>query len=381
MQQLVRNILKSTTQLDNWETSLDNFTQVFDVAAAGMFSVHEFESHSMNFVWSELLRDGLTEEDLGNLERGEDDADSTAYKFLVRMPAQKLYSEPQCFGLKSAKDLPPSRLRKATEELGIETRIGSVLNRTGPWFDGLFAHAKNDRQLSALLANKNADIILPIIANSVSLGRTLFALRNQFQAALSVLDNLGIGVLLIDRSGCVIEHNVEAKRIIDMDDGLKLTRDKRIKLSTSDKTAELYSMISAVNGLLHGDIKTMPNLLAGTKRSEDYDLLFSVIPISDHLGELEVGLKSAFVAVIDPNRENALSTDGLAILGALTNAEISIVDLMVQGFRLDEVANQRDVSMNTVKSQLQSISAKLRCKSQNDIIRMAAATRVPLKLD
>jgi len=62
----------------------------------------------------------------------------------------------------------------------------------------------------------------------------------------------------------------------------------------------------------------------------------------------------------------------------LSEAENSVVDLLVQGLRPVDVAERRDVSLNTIKTQLKVVLQKLRCSTQSDIIRVAAATRVPI---
>jgi len=94
---------------------------------------------------------------------------------------------------------------------------------------------------------------------------------------------------------------------------------------------------------------------------------------------IEAGLKCAFVTVIDPSRKKPLSSEGLTALGHLTTAESAIVQFLVEGHRPSDIAERRDVSVNTIKSQLKDVSRKLRCKSQSDIIRVAAATRLPLE--
>lgn len=153
---------------------------------------------------------------------------------------------------------------------------------------------------------------------------------------------------------------------------------KRIVLRSADKTSELEAMIIAANGPLRGEIEKGHSLLSAARPSGAYDFLVSVRPLSDSQAELEAGLKCAFVTVIDPDRKNILSAEGIATLGQLSDAESAVVDLLIQGFRPAEVADQRDVSLNTIKTQLRTISQKLRCSSQSDIIRISANTRMPI---
>jgi len=346
-----------------------------------MFSVHEFEQHNINFAWSQYFRENLTPEDFHVMQSGRDVGDIPAYEHLFRNPACVFYEEREIFNVKRLEDLHHSNVRDITRRLGFYTRCGASLNKTGPWIDGFFCQHKTEAEVSGLIGDERLELILPIMANSVSLGRSFQALRSRFQAALSVLDAWGVGVFLVDATGCVVEHNKEAQHILDAKDGLELSKGKRLKLNSPDSTKELENMIVSANGLLLGELDVANSLLAADRPSELYDYLISVSPLEDNEGELEVGLKCAFVTVIDPNRKNALSAAGVTKLGQLTEGESQVVSLLIKGFRPLDVADQRNVSLNTVKTQLKSISQKLRCSTQADIIRIAAATNMPIEHD
>ncbi len=379
MKDLVQSILSCSTSPESWDKTLDTFNDTFEISASCMFSVHEFREFRMNFAWSDFFRQNLTPEISEMMQSGGDVGDQPGYRFLCQKPAQTLYDELTMFGVNRHKDLPHSNVRDLTDDWGFCMRVASALNKTGPWIDGIFFQHRQDTEWRSFVGDKRPDIILPIMANSVALGRTLQALRTRYKASLSILDALGLGVFLVDATGCVIQHNKEAQRILDASDGLSMNMGKRLKLHSPDKTSELEAMINVANGLLRGEMGDGHSLISSVRPSRAYDYLFSVRSLSDCRAELEMGLKCAFVTVIDPARKNALSADGISTLGQLSNAESEIVSLLVQGFRPAKVAEQRGVSLNTVKTQLQVITQKLRCSTQSDIIRMAAATRIPLE--
>jgi DNA-binding CsgD family transcriptional regulator len=343
-----------------------------------MFSVHEFREFRMNFAWSDLFRRSLPPEAFELMQSGGDVGDQPGYDYLFSQPAQKFYDELTLFGVSHRDDLPPSNVRDIAKSMGLRMRVASALNKTGPWLDGVFFQHTQDAEWKRFAKDTRSELVLPIMANSVSLGRTLQALHARFQASLAALDALGLGVFLVDATGCVIDHNKEAQRILDLQDGIYLNASKHLKLHSSGQTSELESMINNANGLFLGELKGSNSLMASRRPSEAHDYLISVLSLSDSKAELEVGLKCAFVAIIDPQRKDALSIAGITKLGQLSAAESDIVNLLVRGFRPAEVAVQRDVSVNTIKTQLKGISQKLRCSSQGDIIRIAAATNIPL---
>lgn len=378
MKDLVTSILNSATVPSNWESALDQFNAEIGFASSCMFSVHEFETSRMNFVWSQLFRDRAPAEVIANIERGDDAEDSPGYQFLLSNPAQKLYDELTAFGVQSEAELPKSNVRDMIAELGLGLRAASALNRRGPWLDGLFCQTRPGDDVRALANDPRTELLLPIMSSTVVLGRLIATLTAQFQTALGALDALGLGVFLIDGRGTVLTHNREADRIVAQADGLRMSKARTLVMRNEDSASQFKMMIERANGLFSGVLDPAPPALALPRPSGAYEYLMSVRPLADAAGELQTGLGCAFVTVIDPARRDALSADGLATLGDLTETERAVVELLIQGFRPAEVAKQRNVSPNTVKTQVQSISQKLRCNGQSDIIRVAAATRLPI---
>lgn len=378
MKDLILHALDTATSPENWGATLDTFNSTFGVSASCAFSVHEFGQFSMDFFWSDFFRQNLTPEIIAMMAGGGDEGDRPAYERLFQLPAQKLYSEYVTFDVETLDDLPKSAVRDLTKGWGFCMRTAAALNQTGPWIDGFFCQSRSDAEWKSLVADARTDLILPIFANSISLARTFNALKARYNAALSVLDALGLGVFLVDVRGYVISVNAEGRKIADADDGLSISHDGRMRLVSADQTAELQSMVEAANIVLDGEAAPDRSLMSAQRKTDKYDYLISVLALSDSKAELEPGFKCAFVTVVDPDREDSLSADGVQLLGQLSGAETIIVQLLVKGLRPSDVADQREVSVNTVKSQLQTIYQKLRCSSQADIIRIAAATRLPI---
>jgi|GEM_PF-1775971 len=378
MKQLVEDVMASCADPTLWDRALNSFNEVFGITASCMFSVHEFRDLRLNFAWSQYHRTQMQPDVLEMMQAGGDGGDAPGYETLLRLPAQTLYDEPALFQVDGYGDLPPSNVRSITEGHGFVMRCAAALNQNGPWIDGLFCQHKSDREWRGFLADGRVQIILPMMASGVALGRTLGALRARYQASLSVLDALGLAVFLVDHSGSVIERNTAAQRILDDADGLSVSRQNHVKLSGPERTSELETMIEAANGLARGNLGAARTVLSCARPSGRYDYLLSVRALSDVNAELETGLKCAFVTVIDPARQQHLSVEGLKELAQLSDAEGAVAALLVEGLKIAEVAERRNVSPNTIKAQLKSISQKLRCSSQSDIIRMAASTRIPL---
>lgn len=392
MQSLITNIMATTVQPARWGEALDEFNQYFELPSTAILSFNSHNNYKKDIYTSAFLRNALSPELLDYLSSGQDN-DNDAYQALLRMKAQILYREDTIISAPDnpellSKDLknptneplnlPESRLRDIMGNNGISIRIASKLNLSGPWMDGFFIHTKTTQQGRRIIANNEINLLLPIIAQSLNLGRCFEALRQQFNAALSALDHLGLGVFLLNNQGDIINFNNEAQRIIDLKDGLTMTANNKLRMKPADTQDTFNLLVQQANGVLQGDVVKFNNLLSIQRPSRKFDYLVTVRPMLDHLGELEKNLGCAFVSVIDPCRKNTISIEGLTTLGSLSIAESEVVRLIVNGYKTDEVADHRGVSLNTVKSQLKAISSKLHCSGQSDIIRTAVATKIPI---
>lgn len=227
-----------------------------------------------------------------------------------------------------------------------------------------------------MLADNRMPIVLKIMERSIELQRIFDTLRARYRAALSVLDNLGLGIVLVTDKGEIILSNTEAQRIFDLSDGIHIGRDNRLSCDDPEYSAQLQALASAAGAA--AAIPSAPAILTIPRPSGHFDFVVSTGAIHDSLAELDPGLNCGVIVVIDPLRPIPLDVRGAAALGKLTPAETEIASALVAGLSASEIATSRDTSLHTIRTQLKTLSAKLRCNSQADIIRLAAATRLPL---
>lgn len=378
MKPLFESILKSAITPNIMEDTLDEFCNWFEVSSAGLLTVSEFEHLRVNVAWGGWLRNGKAPRLIAAFSAGEDTDDDARYRTLSRRPAHRLFREIELAGVSRVEDLPATRILRVGYQEGLRERLGALVNHTGPWLDVFTIQTFRDGEAEAIIASRQTELALPLFAHAVAMGRIFEAMRQRYAAALGVLDHLGLGVFLVSPGGEAMLTNAEARRILDLRDGIGLSRERRLVAATPEATAALAAMIGRVNRTAAGEGADAAERLALQRPSGAHPLLVTIRPLLDHQGELETGLRCAFVIVIDPARPGALSAEGLVALGALTPKEAELARLLVAGCSLQEAAERREVSIDTVRNQMKSITAKLRCSGQSDVIRLAAATRLPL---
>lgn len=379
MRDLFELILRSATSPDLIEDALDAFCMEFGVGSSSLLFVRDFSTHGLSASWGGKLRNGEATKSRELFESGGDIDDQVIYRAQIQKPSMRFFSEVEILDLKDQKHLPPSAIREMLAKEGLGHRFGARLNSQGPWADIMSFHALDRTQTKDALKDRRVDLVLPLFSHSITMGRMFSELRSRYGAALTVLDRLGLGVFIVSKENEVIEKNREAKRILSLGDGIKIDRYGKLVAHDTETSASILKAISGSFSVFESESKAPEQTINLKRPSEDLDFLATVCPLFDHRAELEIDLRCVFVLVIDPSRPNPLSVDGLVQLGRLSPKERELAELLVRGHRLSEAADRRGVSIETVRNQFKSIAAKLRCSSQSDVIRIAAATRLPLE--
>ena len=377
MQYLVETILACAQRQDRWEPAIDALADEFDLFAAVLFKLHDFQTQRGGFYWSDRVRTGLPEAVRRQVEAGEDTDDHAAFAGLLQLPPLVPHDELSILGVNRVEDLPPSDIRAHANAAGVKVRIGTILNRNGPWADCLITHTKGPEDHIAFAHDPRFRMIAPLLAGTVTIGRVFDELRSRYNAALMALDHLGLGVFILDSAGRVVERNAGAQAILDQRDGIALASTGELRLADPEAQLALKQAVQTQSHPLEAGPDARLNMLTAPRPSGAFDFLISARALRDVDGEMARGFAGVFLTVIDPTRRDVLSADGLTELGALTDAESRITQMLVQGHKVLHISEQQEVSVETVRSHVKSVLRKLRCNSQGDVIRAAASTRLP----
>lgn len=263
-------------------------------------------------------------------------------------------------------------------DVGVFRRITTRLNDNGAWLDGLtFLFAKDRGQMTAP-ERETARIFLPHVAKAVELTRPFQLLKIRFQGVLSALNHLNIGLLLLSESGAVVVKNAEAERILDLKDGLSIDSGGRLRARAGSGDEVLGAAVAAAVSTAKAEGNDSGTLLAVARPSLSDSFLLSVAPLIDSTLGLSDGLRGAMVFIIDPQNRAVISTAGMEALYDLTSAEASVCRLLVDGHPTQDIADMRNVGLETVRTQVKSILGKTRSAKRADVVRLALTVNLPV---
>ena len=269
--------------------------------------------------------------------------------------------------------------RYLRENVGIVHKCAARLNDNMSWWDTLVVHFDEQQKSIPRQSISNISHLLPHVAKSVELSRAFDLLRQQHNAVLAALDHVKVGMCIALQNGDLVVRNSEANRILDEKDGLRVSPDGKLFCHQSERNAQLQSAIEDATKTACGKHTTHELLLINERSSKNESLLTEVAPLSDYSAELEPHLKGALVTIIDPSNSQPFSVDKAAKAYGLTAAEAEVCRLLVDGNSTNLMAEKRDVSPETIKTQVKSVLQKTACNRRSDLIRLILKTTPPIE--
>ena len=214
------------------------------------------------------------------------------------------------------------------------------------------------------------DMLLPHLSRAMLLHRRLQGLTQDNRLVLDALEKLSVGMIAVDAQATVLFANPTAERLLR--EGLGLTcRQGCLGATDPTKEGELRRLIQQAGLAAFGKSGEAGGVLA-LPRVEGRPLSLLVCPLRPHA--LTLGPTPAALIIFgDPDASPSTPTQALIELYGLTPAEARLMAALVDGERLEDYADRRQISINTVRTQSKQIFAKTGHGRQADLIREALA--------
>jgi DNA-binding CsgD family transcriptional regulator len=206
--------------------------------------------------------------------------------------------------------------------------------------------------------------LLPHLAQATKIQLRLQALKERGWVAESALNDMGFGVIVVDCICRPVMMNRMAQVTLDRGDGLNggIAGQPLAAVATGD-TARLHGLVAG----RHGPIGAVQ--IGRSSAHAPYHVLVQRLP---SLTERTLGLHEqlALLVIIDPEDEPLVPARVMRDLFGLTVAEAELASALARGARLDEIAEQRQVQLSTVRAQLKSIMNKTDTDRQSSLVRL-----------
>ena len=182
------------------------------------------------------------------------------------------------------------------------------------------------------------------------------------RTSTAILDHLGLPILLVDSDASVHYANAAAKTLIDGNGLIKAVNDI---LSTHHANDGQRLKSAIADTCANGAGRVV--VLGGERGAQP--LVVLVLPFHD---EPQAERGRALVLVRSGKGMSEILINSLRQLFRLSPAEASIAVALGTGLDLNELAQQRGVKLNTLRSQVASIMAKTGTRRQAQLVALVA---------
>jgi len=190
--------------------------------------------------------------------------------------------------------------------------------------------------------------LIPHLQQASRLHRRLGEQQQLQDGALAALEQLHEGVLLFARDGRLLHATLRAQHMLATVPGLRLCAGRLDFIGGGVALGTLQALLrdALASGNGHG---VQPGGQV-TLETAGGALHCQVTPLPPDSGGLAATLRARY---------------------GMTGAEAQLTEALAKGMTLKEFARQREVSFNTVRSQLQRASAKAGVRRQAELVRLA----------
>lgn len=234
--------------------------------------------------------------------------------------------------------------------------------------DALIALAAIRSQREGHITGEQREVFAALAPYVRSAVRTQIALEGHGAAVLTgAMDALSIPVFACDRAGRVGSLTQAAEALVTSGQGLQL----RARYLGARQPEDAKALSDAIGAAVIGSAQPGPPLLRTVLvRGPDHNaapLVLDVFPLPS-LPYQFTFVPKALVVVRGARGSTARRAAVLQAAYALTSAEIQITDHLAQGQSAELIAVKRGVAIETVRTQIKAIMAKLRVSRQVELV-------------
>lgn len=224
------------------------------------------------------------------------------------------------------------------------------------------------------------DALVPHFSRAYAIHAQLTNTRHERTALTEVIDRLPMGVILVDAGGRAILKNRSVERILALQDGFRLERGRPCVDDPRENRA-LQTVIAEVAKARPEPGEPGGGALCVSRPSGRRSFALWVGSLLKSSPENRTDEAKAILFIADPEGGQISTTVALESLYQLTRAEAELVRLLAEGYSLDQVAQTRGVTMNTVRSQLKQVFCKTDTSRQGELVHLVLTGVAAIRTD
>lgn len=218
------------------------------------------------------------------------------------------------------------------------------------------------------------NLLHPHLARALRIQREFHRLRAREQSLRSTLSQLMLGVIVLGPDHDVLYANPVADAILRQHRGLEIGGGK-LRAHYTEDCQRLTDMISTLSACDSRDVTTTSLALGLRHPERKFPLTVMLAKVDDapvNLAPMR-GAGGVALYISDPELPSTVPDEVLRSLYGITAAEAKVAVSLANGLSLQQISEQQGTELETVRSQLKSVFAKMGVRKQQDVIRILLA--------
>jgi DNA-binding CsgD family transcriptional regulator len=210
--------------------------------------------------------------------------------------------------------------------------------------------------------------LIPHFAKADQVAAKVSTISDAKRLAMTVLDRLDFGIVIVNRAGHVRMTNQRAEQWLQSGDVVH-SLFGRIRLANAKDNEVLEKLVRTAASGDNGDMQAKS--IETTANHGDVRARIVVLPISnDEQRQLDDDEASVTIIISDQNQQRAMAPQVLQDSYGLTVAETRVATGLAGGQTQDELCESLFVSLATIKTHTQHIYQKTGVSRQADLVRL-----------
>lgn len=361
---------------------LDEVCHLVDANAASIAAL-EMDAAQVSSVWTSAL---ITDLLLRPQARAGIAAETPLYAYLTRSNESECFNSDEAL-LRSYGKCANTQPRLVAEfraflrdQYGIHHRLMSPVGRAGIQAGVIQLHFEDGPKKRREHARQLGGQLLPHFSRAMTVGQPLAALHARFRSVLDVLDKLSLAVVITGLDGRVWLTNQAARELIERRDALCISDTGMLRGGNPGACEALTTCFGRIAALgCNGDALSFPVSLArgdkGQKGRRDHYIGDCSLMRHADLG----AVPGVLLVLSDPLAKTQANRALLKQMFGLTNSEAVVCDMLVRGYSNADIADARNVSLDTVASQVKSVFRKTNCNKRGQLVFLVNSVTLPVR--
>lgn len=274
--------------------------------------------------------------------------------------------------------------RKALERIYGErfTRIITMSDR--PYVGGVIVFMDEVRTAAIAVQRKRSsgiwtreeigrlDCLVPHLRRSITIQKEFTRLQIREQVLKKGLDRFMMGLILFDKDVQPIYINPVAESILNYHPAIRL-RGNNVVAHSHEDTDRIHKALRGIVSGVGADESSIRSTAMGIRHPDCETILPVIIsPVGDMFRGFEVDGNFAYAVMCfsDPDRYMPIDADLLADIYGLTPAETQVAISLANGLRPEGIAEMKDVTLSTIRSQIKAIYKKMDVNQQAELVKL-----------